>query len=80
MAAIHEVSVDYAEPGREQVASVCVRFGDGCEIRVDAEAGRITVRLGGATQTVALDASGPRSRFQRAVNLISLHMPGTSRA
>jgi len=68
--------VDYEDGNRQCIRRITVRFGDDHGIDVVAQDGRASLRLQGASFTVGLDASGSLCQYERAVNLLRLHMPG----
>lgn len=74
-----ETQVEYEiEVGQEptQARRVVVRFGTGSEVEVVHEANRPTVMLSCNGLTVRLDAAGSLCDFERAVNLLRLHLRG----
>ena len=52
-----------------------MRFGDGHSLQIE-QVGQVAVlRLGDIARGVQLDASGPGCDFEKAINLLRLHMP-----
>jgi hypothetical protein len=73
---IHEVDVEYVGEGDHRAArSVRARFGDGHELRLFAEDGAVQLCLLNGGAAVILDASGPGCEYERAINLLRLHLP-----
>ena len=70
--------VDYEDESHQRIRRITIRFGDDHEIEVAAQAGQTCLRLRNASASVALDASSPLCQYERAVNLLRLHMPATS--
>ena len=67
--------VDYEDEDDQQIRRITIRFGDDHEIEVAAQEGRACLRLRNASGSVALDASGFLCQYERAMNLLRLHMP-----
>ena len=67
--------VDYEDKDDQQIRRITIRFGDDHELEVAAQYGRASLRLQNASASVALDASGPLCQYERAINLLRLHMP-----
>ena len=76
---IHDFDVDYEDKDDQQIRRITVRFGDDHEIKVAAQDGRACLRLRNSSASVALDASGCLCQYERAVNLLRLHMPSAGR-
>lgn len=67
--------VQYADADKQHIRSIRLAFGDGHELELtedDHEGMRL--KLHGAV-TIVLSTGEPRCQFERAVNLLSLHMP-----
>ena len=69
--------VDYEDKDDQPIRRITIRFGDEHEIEVAAQDGRACLHLRNASASVALDASGSLCQYERAVNLLRLHMPDT---
>ena len=72
---IHGFDVDYEDKDDQHIRRVTIRFGDDHEIDVVAQDGRARLRLQNTSGSIALDAAGPLCQYERAVNLLRLHMP-----
>ena len=75
---IQDYQVDGA--GRQkgtQIRQLAASFAGDNGIEVLQEHGRVRVRLSADHTSVILDAAGPGCEFERAVNLLRLHMPDT---
>ena len=72
---IHDFDVDYEDKDGQQVRRITIRFGDDHEVEVAVLDGRASLRMRGASSSVALDASRSLCQYERAVNLLRLHMP-----
>ena len=78
---IHDVDIDSVGRGKtKRVRSVTVRFGDAHEICVSCEDGPAKLSMNNREISVALNASGPLCDFERAVNLLHLHLPSARKA
>ena len=66
--------VDYEDEDNQRIRRIAIRFGDDHEIEVAAQDGRACLRLRNASAGVALDASGSLCQYERAVNLLRLHL------
>ena len=74
---IHGFDVDYEDESRHHIRRITIRFGDDHVVEVAAQEGRACLRLRNASASVALDASRSLCQYERAVNLLRLHMPDT---
>jgi len=77
---IHACHIEHGDQARGEIRSIKVCFGDGHELEIDARSGPACLRLHNAALTVALLASGPQCQYERAVNLLRLHMPAAGEA
>lgn len=70
------VAIDHVEVRRdgERIEDVQVRFGDGHELRLIRRDGKVRCRMHSGHVSAVLDASGPGCDFERAVNLLRLHL------
>jgi len=75
---IHAVEIDRGGPEEAEFRRVRVRFGDDHELEVVASQGQSRLRLHSRDVTATLSACGPLCQYERAVNLLRLHMPDTS--
>ena len=61
---------------QSNIRQITIRFGDDHELGVVAQDGRACLRLQNTAGSVVLDASESLCQYERAVNLLRLHMPG----
>ena len=71
---ISDLKVSYAKKNPEVVHNVVVCFGQGNELEVDNKDGKAWVHLRNTTVQVSLEAEGMQSAFERAINLLRLHL------
>ncbi len=71
---IQNVRVENGENDKD-VQRVSVEFGDHHRIEIVDCGGHATVRLANSLQQITLRAGGPQCQFERAINLLRLHMP-----
>jgi len=71
---IHGLDVVYSDGDRTAVRKVVVQFGDDHELEVASIDGMACVHLRNKTAEIALPADGPLCRFERAINLLQLHL------
>ena len=71
--------VSHVPSSRGPVRRVVVRFGDGHSLALEEVDGTVTLRMDQGNRGICLDASGPGCDFERAVNLLRLHMPRCAR-
>jgi hypothetical protein len=70
------VGIDHVEVRRngERIEDVQVFFGDGHELRLIQRDGKVRCQMDSGHVSAILDASGPGCDFERAVNLLRLHL------
>ena len=68
-----ELSVTY-KPGSKVVQAVRLGFGDGHAISIAVEKDKTSLQMVGRQIDLTLDATGPGCEFERAVNLLRLHI------
>ena len=71
---IHGFDVDYEDEEHQRIRQVTIRFGDDHELGVITQDGRARLRLQNASGSITLDASGSLCQYDRAVNLLRLHL------
>ena len=75
---IHGFDVTYADDDSTRpVRSVAIAFGNGHRVEIAVEDGKARVRMVSHGVGVLLDASRHGCCFERAVNLLRLHLPET---
>ena len=74
---IHGFDVDYEDESNQHIRRITINFGDEHKAEVAVQDGRACLHLQNASASVALDASGPLCQYERAVNLLRLHMPAS---
>jgi len=72
---IHAVEIEPPGPGPQPVKRVRVLFGDDHELEVVAEKSGARLLLHSHGVTATLSACGPLCQYERAVNILRLHMP-----
>ncbi len=77
---IHKLDVTYTDGTKhasddKPISTLCVEFGDGHRIEIDATGGHPLLRLIGRHASIALDCCSPSSAFDRAINILRLRMP-----
>lgn len=76
---IHTFEVAYTDgtkhTGAKPICLLCVEFGDGHRIEIDATGDHALLRLIGRHAAVMLDSAQTPSAFDRAINILRLRMP-----
>ena len=75
---IHDFDVEYEDGRQGQIRRITIGFGDDHRLEVVDQDKRVSLRLQNGSASVTLDASGSLCQFERAVNLLRLHMPGVT--
>ena len=75
---IHDFNVEYEDGSQGHIRRITIEFGDDHTLEVVDQDKRIFLRLLNGSIGVALDASGSLCQYERAVNLLRLHMPDVS--
>ena len=73
---IEGFDVDYEDECSQRIRRIVVRFGDDHGLEVTTQDGGACLRLQNASVSIALGASKAGCDFERAVNILRLHMPG----
>jgi len=71
---IQNIEVVYADEARTAVNRVVIQFGDDHELEVVGTDGKACVHLRTKAAEIALPADGPLCPFERAINLLQLHL------
>jgi hypothetical protein len=71
---IHECTVQHDAEDKTRVCTVDITFGDNYHLGLSALDGDCELTLVTKSLTVTLRACGPMCEFERAVNLLRLHM------
>ena len=72
---IQDFNVEYEDGCRGHIRRITIEFGDHHRLEVVDQDKQVSLRLQNGSASVALDASGPLCQYERAVNLLRLHMP-----
>ena len=72
---IQHVHVDYDDPAEQHIRAVTVTFAGRHRLCVEADRTTVRVRLHNGQSGATLPAGGNLSTYDRAINLIRLHIP-----